>query len=324
MRNSLFHVPWTRVLTWTVLWSCGSVVVNAASALPGAADVQALPHKHTGHGSVHTRVGRPDVWFWGSGSDESVSGIEAHRSSLHGATIHYSVGAGRVLPNGTYENSGNKTLIASLKSHGYIVHSIMGCGNISALRMVFDSQEEFISDAVNGAVALGLDGINLDFEPYSAGGGRIGVTNADGMRYAKFVDALAAACHAKGLTLSLDYFSNLAIWNLGALNDTQIDTLISMDTYVQDNATMEAYTQVALGYIDPGRLGVGVCPQPSQTRKPYGPDPCGPNVWTPQMVAERLVYIATLPQFQMLNFCCTGILTEVWWDGLADFYAQLA
>ena len=37
------------------------------------------------------------------------------------------------------------------------------------------------------------------------------------------------------MTLSADYFSNLAIWNLGALNETAIDTLISMDLYVASN-----------------------------------------------------------------------------------------
>jgi hypothetical protein len=60
-----------------------------------------------------------------------------------------------------------------------------------------------------------------------------GVTNADGLAYAAFVRAFAAGLHAHGKELSVDYFSNLAIWNLAALNGTGADTLISMDTYVQ-------------------------------------------------------------------------------------------
>jgi hypothetical protein len=51
-------------------------------------------------------------------------------------------------------------------------------------------------------------------------------------RYATFVNTFAVALHAKGMVLSVDYFSNLAIWDLPALNGTAVDTLISMDTYV--------------------------------------------------------------------------------------------
>ena len=102
-----------------------------------------------------------------------------------------------------------------------------------------------------------------------------------------------------------------------------------MDTYVQDNSTMEAYTQVALGYIDPHRLGVGICPQPSTTRKPFGPDPCGPLNWTSTMVAERLRFLEGLmaddtTRFRMMNMCCSGIISETWWAGLKSFYASLA
>lgn len=196
----------------------------------------------------------------------------------------------------------------------------MGCSNITALRLLFANPTPFITGAIANALDLGLDGINFDFEPYSSGGGRIGVTNQDGLDYATFVSAVATALQSHNIELSVDYFSNLAIWNLAALNSTGVNTLMSMDTYVQENSTMEAYTQVALGYIDPARLGVGICPQPSETRKPYGPDPCGPLVWTPQMVSERLAYIATLPRPRMLNFCCSGVLTDVWWAGLANFY----
>lgn len=105
-----------------------------------------------------------------------------------------------------------------------------------------------------------------------------------------FADAL----HEHSLELSVDYFSNLAIWNLPAMNSSHLDTVISMDTYAQDNTTMEAYTQVALGYITASKLGVGICPQPSATKKPFGPDPCGPLVWTPAMISERLGYLAGL------------------------------
>eukprot|EP00041_Stephanoeca_diplocostata_P015396 m.293582 g.293582 ORF g.293582 m.293582 type:complete len:91 (+) comp20022_c0_seq18:820-1092(+) len=76
-----------------------------------------------------------------------------------------------------------------------------------------------------------------------------------------FLNQFANALHGHGLELSVDYFSNLAIWNLDVMNMSSTDTFISMDTYVQDNATMEAYTAIALAHLDPRRLGVGICPQ---------------------------------------------------------------
>lgn len=184
--------------------------------------------------------------------------------------------------------------------------------------------DAFISAATAHAKEFRLAGYNLDFEPY----GQPGVTNADGTRYADFVAKFARALHSEGMELSVDYFSNLGIWNLPALNDTGVDTLISMDTYVQRNATMEFATQVALGHIESSRLGVGICPQPSTTQKPYGPDPCGPLVWSSEMIAERLGYLGTLmanpaTSFRMINFCCTGEISDAWWTGLQSFYSNL-
>lgn len=85
-----------------------------------------------------------------------------------------------------------------------------------------------------------------------------------------------------------------AIWNLGALNEPAIDTRISMYLYVQESNTMEALTEVAPGFIAAEKLGVGICPQPSATKKPYGPDPCSPLGWSEAMVKERMQYLLSL------------------------------
>ena len=259
----------------------------------------------------------PVLWFWGGGTVESIGNITSH--PLPGAPpIAYSIGAGSVVANGSFAPSGDGKKVQELQSHGLSVHGIMGCSDIHTLRALFRRPGPFIADAVAFADKLKLAGFNLDFEPYD------GVTNADGAAYAAFVDLFAAALHAQGLQLTVDFFSNGAIWDVAALNSTAVDVLISMDTYVQDNATMEFAAQAALGHIAPRRLGVGVCPQPSQTRKPYGPDPCGPLEWSPAMIAERLQYIAGLPSVAMLNFCCTGLISEAWWAGLHTFYEGLS
>ena len=96
-------------------------------------------------------------------------------------------------------------------------------------------------------------------------------------------------------------------------------------------------------------MGRGVAALPYQ---PYGPDSCGPLEWTPAsapspprplrryalvtrhcwaaptVVTERLDYFKTLlanprTAFRMMNMCCSGILTDVWWAGLEEFYGSL-
>ena len=85
----------------------------------------------------------------------------------------------------------------------------------------------------------------------------------------------------------------------------------------------------ALGYIAPSKLGVGICPQPSSTKKPYGPDPCGPEEWDAAMVEERMLYLQSLMSsadtaFKMMNVCCAGTMSETWWAGMGTFYKALA
>jgi len=273
----------------------------------------------------------PGLWFWGSGSNESIDAIAGNQSLLRGAQVYYSVGAGSVnASNAHFVKGGDKALIARMRGKGWKVHSIVGCGSITTLRSLFADPQPFISGAIENAVELGLDGYNLDFEPYDS---PIKIpssaTNADGLAYAGFMRVFAEALHQHDLELSVDYFSNLAIWNLAAMNSSNLDTIISMDTYAQDNNTMEAYTQVAYGYVTPSKVGMGICPQPSPTNKPYGPDPCGPLPWTDAMVAERLGYLAALmaddsTAFRMMNMCCSGIISPTWWKGLGLFYASLA
>lgn len=127
----------------------------------------------------------------------------------------------------------------------------------------------------------------------------------------------------------------VAIWNLAAINSTAVDTVISMDAYVQDNQTEQAYVQMATTYVDAGRLGIGVCPgapaAPAPSKpplQPYGPDSCGTAPYTAALVDERLAYFKQLlasprTAFRMMNMCCSGLLSETWWSGLRGFYSGL-
>lgn len=193
--------------------------------------------------------------------------------------------------NGSLSGHLNATLLAELKAAGVRTHPLVGCG-MPTLRSLFASPEAFITAAVSEAKAHGFEGYNLDFEPYGAA-----QTNADGAAYARFLDTFATALHKEEKVLSVDYFSNLPIWNLPAMNDSATDMFISMDTYVQGNETFEAYKQVAFScachplsctaasterpndarrrYLEPARVGLGMATSPCAPTKgkPFAPHP---------------------------------------------------
>jgi len=159
----------------------------------------------------------------------------------------------------------------------------------------------------------------LDFEPY----GDTTLTNADGVIYAYFVEYLALALHVASKVLTLDYFTNLPVWNLALLNGTSVDRLISMDTYAQQNATFEAYLAVANAYVDPQRLGLGMCAAHGPGT-PFGPNPCGAQPWTESMIAERFAFLSTAAstkRFSQLNMWVLP-LSELWWRALEQFYSR--
>ena len=102
---------------------------------------------------------------------------------------------------------------------------LIGCGSTETLRELFSNPDPFIKSAVKEIVKSGFDGFNIDFEPYDGKG-----SNNDGVRYGLFLEKFAAELHKVNKKLSVDFFSNLPIWNLGAMNSSSTDYFISMDT----------------------------------------------------------------------------------------------
>ena len=89
-----------------------------------------------------------------------------------------------------------------------------------------------------------------------------------------------------------------------------------MDTYVPSNNSFEIYFNIAQAHIiDLTRLGVGMCtgvrPPPFT---PFGPDPCGINVWTKEKVDERILFLLE-KKVSQINLWVLPI-PEVWWVGL--------
>eukprot|EP01051_Picozoa_sp_SAG22_P013988 SAG22_NODE_1635_length_3925_cov_19.715107_4_plen_314_part_00 len=204
----------------------------------------------------------PGLWFWGGADPKSLGDIAAFQKAAGSAApaIYYAVG-GFSMAGGKFGGEMNVTKNKMMSSMGIKVQGMISTSSIKDLRTVFEDPTEFIADAVKGVVAAEVAGINLDWEPYAKGmtkwtpGDGDGVLNKDGFIYATFLDKFGKALHAAGKELSLDFFSNLAIWNLPAMNASAVDTYIDMDTYVQDNQTEAAYVAMASAYLDPARFG---------------------------------------------------------------------
>lgn len=260
----------------------------------------------------------PALWAWLSGHEgEALAQLAANRGVLTDVSIGgYGVGSDGALTGGP-----NVTLLGELRRMGLRTHPLVGCGSTAALRTLFASPGGFIAGITAQATALGFDGINLDFEPYDGA-----ATNADGAAYGRFLTKLADALHGAGKVLSLDYFSNVPVWDLAAMNASSADRFISMDTYVQGNESFTAYMQVAKGHLDPRRLGVGMCASLVKpgAAVPYGPNPCGDKEWTPAMLAERFAFLdAAFARGEFSEVAMWVLpLTDAWWAALRGFAAR--
>eukprot|EP00912_Choanoflagellata_sp_UC4_P002187 UC4_evm1s1386 len=264
---------------------------------------------------VQENIRPPKLWLWLSGSlDESLSQIDDH----HAIVEHVSFGGFSCHFNETtkvveLKGSANKTLIERFSSKEIKSWPLIGCGDTNTLRKLFADPKYFISSAVTFAKESGFEGYNLDFEPYD------GLSlNKDGIAYAKFLKDLADALHAEDVKVSIDYFTNVPIWNLAALNDTSVDLFISMDTYVQDNATFAAYAEIGRTYLDSARMGLGMCSQVVSQSVPFGPDPCGSDDWSEQMLEERFNYVKTLTTVRQFGTISMWVLplNDLWWSAL--------
>ena len=194
---------------------------------------------------VGVAISKLGLWAWLSGNEDvAMSQIRSNKDII--TDISYGNGFSLDCGDATIDACSLKTAFnatkdASLAKLGVRRWPLIGCGSTPSLRKLFSNPDAFISAAVSEAEKYGFEGYNLDFEPYDKLS-----TNDDGAAYGTFLNTFAKALHAATppKLLSLDYFSNNGIWNLPAMNSSAVDLMISMDTYVKDNKTFEAYYQV--------------------------------------------------------------------------------
>lgn len=263
---------------------------------------------------------QPTLWLWLSGhSEQAFSEINAHKDIVS----QVSYGAYSVGSNGSFVGSVNLTMVKELRNMHIESWPLIGCGSTETLRELFSNPDPFINSAVEEIIRSGFDGYNIDFEPYDGRG-----TNDDGVRFGQFLNNFATELHKVNKKLSVDFFTNLPIWNLAAMNSSSTDYFISMDTYVQENKTFEAYLDIARSKLDGARIGIGMC---AGTRlppyTPFGPDPCPLDAWTMTELEERFEFLDTLVgensevPFSQINMWVLP-LGKSWWTVLEKYFSR--
>ncbi|PZE21873.1 glycosyl hydrolase family 18 protein [Paenibacillus xerothermodurans] len=144
---------------------------------------------------------------------------------------------------GTITDTSNKETVDWLKKQGHQVMPLVNNQFNAALTTQFlanpQAQAKFIQDLVNKCAALGVDGINVDFESL-AGKDRANFTN--------FVQNLTNAAHEKQLLISIDLPRGSVKWNAQtAFDHEKLGSIV-------DYMIIMAYDQHWKGSTAPGSV----------------------------------------------------------------------
>jgi spore germination protein YaaH len=180
-------------------------------------------------------------WGWnGASADET---IISHVQTTAGLDVDSPTWFQLGDASGKLLDTSNKKTVDWLKSQGIAVHPLVGNQFDTDLtnRFLADetAQQTFIRALVDKAAALGVDGLNLDFENV-AGHNRVAFT--------AFVASLTEAAHAKGLLVSIDLPRGSVKWNHQTAFDHE-----KLGAIVDYIVTM-AYDQYYSGSAQPGSV----------------------------------------------------------------------
>lgn len=145
--------------------------------------------------------------------------------------------------DGSLKDTSDRAAAAQLQAKGIAVMPLVNNQFDRKMTSEFlaDSaaRKRFIEALVKKLIDLRVEGVNLDFEEVAA---------ADRDRFTAFVGELAAAVHAKGLTISIDLLRGSAAWNhLTAYDHEKLAQLV-------DYVIIMAYDQHWRGSDTPGSV----------------------------------------------------------------------
>lgn len=222
------NYPYYQVYQNDTLISDFSTIASAVSYALGYSNssIRLLDDKTV----IWDNLNKLQFWGWnGSSSNDTVRNQVKNTSGLDVVSPTYFVlkdGSGAIT------DTSNKDTVAWLKSQGYSVHPLVNNQFDAALTTRFlssaDAQNKFIQTLVAKAAALGVDGLNIDFESLSG---------KDRAAFTAFMSSLANAAHEKGLLISIDLPRGSVKWNAQTAFDHEklagiVDYIITM-TYDQ-------------------------------------------------------------------------------------------
>jgi len=254
------------------------------------------------------------IWIWAS--SDAMPQLQANP----GIVTDVSVSTWALSSGGNITGSLNTTLDNALKTLGVKRYPLMFSEDIAAIRTILADPEPFLESITRRLQQSDVDGLNLDFEPYDKKSQQPTATHVDGENFAAFVQILSKRIHAIGKELTIDVFLNNPFWDVDALNATDVDLLISMDTYVHDiNGTFASYVSTYSGHLKPEKFGIGISsgaeghgPFGPGCTGPYGPHPCRP-AWTASGLQELNSFLSMhSAAFRMINVFSAPFPPMVW------------
>lgn len=190
--------------------------------------------------------------FWQHAVNRSVlthASFEAHDLTQDGG-VRRSPNVTAVGPTGVFPLVGARavSMISSFPYPAWI---------LSAMRLAFARAGAFAADLVAIAEADGLQGFDFDIEPADTAGFPQ-PTPADAAAYVAFLNTVADALHARGLTVGVCVATWSKIWDLQALGASRVDYVKTMQTYTGSDAEFAAALAQAVADVPLGKLVVGL------------------------------------------------------------------
>ena len=125
------------------------------------------------------------------------------------------------------------------------------------MREVFMNPQPFIDACLKAAVEENLTGFNIDWEPTSCDTCPL-TTDQDALDYANFLNVFANAMHEKQLLASVDVATWQPIWNIEAISATNIDYIMTMNTYTTTWESWESAFNKMVAIIPREKFVVGL------------------------------------------------------------------
>lgn len=225
-----------------------STIPNALNYAMGFSNASIRPLD--GNSILWDNFSKLQFWGWnGSSSNDTTRSQVNNTAGLDVVSPTYFTLADA---SGALTDTSNKDTVAWLKQQGYSVQPLVNNQFDAALTSAFlsnaEAQTKFIQALVAKGAALGVDGLNMDFES---------LAGKDRAAYTAFITNLTKAAHDKGLLISIDLPRGSVKWNAQTAYDHEklgniVDYIITM-TYDQHwKGSTEAGSVAGLQWVEEG------------------------------------------------------------------------